>query len=61
MRGDKNIAYGPNTGPALANNIPKTDDVFTQYLSVNVNDTLIVPFFVPFTALIVPFLFRSPR
>ena len=47
MRGDKNIANGFNTfladiEPALANNIPKTDDVFTQYLSVNVNDTMFI-------------------
>ena len=47
MRGDKNIANGFNNffvdiGPALANNIPKTDDVFTQYLSVNVNDTMFI-------------------
>ena len=47
VRGDKNIANGPNkcfadTVPALANNIPKTDDVFTQYLSVNVNDTMFI-------------------
>ena len=47
VRGDKNIANGPNKcfadiGPALANNIPKTDDVFTQCLSVNVNDTMFI-------------------
>ena len=29
-------------GPALADNIPKTDDVFTQYLSVNVTDTMFI-------------------
>ena len=47
VRGDKNIANGFNyffidIGPALANNIPKTDAVFTQYLSVNVNDTIFI-------------------
>ena len=47
MRGDKNIANGFNNffvdiGPALANNIPKTGDVFAQYLSVNVNDTMFI-------------------
>ena len=47
VRGDKNIANGFNNflvdiGPALADNIPKTDDVFTQYLSVNVTDTMFI-------------------
>ena len=47
VRGDKTIANGFNTffvdiGPALADNIPKTDDVFTQYLSVNGTDTMFI-------------------
>ena len=36
------IIFVVDIGPALANNIPKTDDVFTQYLSVNVNDTMFI-------------------
>ena len=37
------IHIGPaDIGPALANNTPKTDDVFTQCLSVNVIDTMFI-------------------
>ena len=36
------IIFFVDIGPALANNSPKTDDVFTQYLSVNANDTMFI-------------------
>ena len=45
ISGNKNIAnsfnnFFVNVGPSLANNIPRSNDVFTRYLSDKVEDTL---------------------
>ena len=34
------IIFFVNVGPSLANNIPRSNDVFTRYLSDKVEDTL---------------------